>query len=217
MLTEMRAGQDRRRRFLAFQPCYIAPMPSQAERRSVTRDAIVAAARVLFGQEGFRAVSVDWIAEAAGVAKGGVYHHFSSKEAVFEAVFEAVSREVAAIVRCSAKGAPDILVAIVRSTRACGAACTDKITGRVLVQDGPVVLGQERWRELDVAYFASDLPDALKRAMASGTIVAVPAEPLARVLFGAMTETVLSVASDPTSAKSYLVSLEALVEGLRRR
>ena len=61
-------------------------MASQAERRTATRGAILDAAGNLFSGQGFAATSVDAVAAAAGVAKGAVYHHFASKEAIFEAV-----------------------------------------------------------------------------------------------------------------------------------
>src|ERR1700744_3102305 len=61
----------------------------QAERRAASRQAIVTAARGLFGPPGFAVTPVDQVAGAAGLAKGAVYHHFPGKDALFEAVFEA--------------------------------------------------------------------------------------------------------------------------------
>ena len=65
-------------------------MAKQAERRAATTEAILRAGRRLFGEQGFAATTIDDIAEAARVAKGAVYHHFATKEAVFEAVFEQI-------------------------------------------------------------------------------------------------------------------------------
>ena len=69
-------------------------MATQADRRAATRGAIVKAARKLFGNDGFQATTMDDIAAGARVAKGAVYHHFPTKEAVFEAVFEEVSADL---------------------------------------------------------------------------------------------------------------------------
>ena len=71
-------------------------MAKQAERRAATSQAILTAARRLFGTQGFAATTIDEIAAGAGVAKGAVYHHFKTNEAVFEAVFDLVSRELVA-------------------------------------------------------------------------------------------------------------------------
>ncbi len=58
---------------------------------SVRKSEIVSAARQLFAQQGYEKTTVDAILEQLGVAKGCFYHHFSSKEQVFEACIESIS------------------------------------------------------------------------------------------------------------------------------
>jgi len=50
-----------------------------------TRDRIVTAASKLFYSEGIRSVSVDAVAEKAGVTKRTLYYHFASKDELVEA------------------------------------------------------------------------------------------------------------------------------------
>ena len=52
----------------------------------VTRLAIEEAAISLFLEQGYHATSMRQIAERAGLALGGIYNHFSSKEEIFEAI-----------------------------------------------------------------------------------------------------------------------------------
>lgn len=47
---------------------------------------ILAAAETLFAQQGFDAVSMNAIAEAAGVCKANIFHHFTSKNDLYVAV-----------------------------------------------------------------------------------------------------------------------------------
>jgi AcrR family transcriptional regulator len=54
-----------------------------------TRDRIVTAASKLFYSEGIRSVSVDAIAEKAGVTKRTIYYHFTSKDDLVAAYLEA--------------------------------------------------------------------------------------------------------------------------------
>lgn len=54
-----------------------------------TRDRIVAAASTLFYSEGIRAVSVDAVAEKAGVTKRTLYYHFTSKDELIAAYLDA--------------------------------------------------------------------------------------------------------------------------------
>ncbi len=53
-----------------------------------TRQAIVSAAYDLFIRQGYAATSMRQIADRSGLALGGIYNHFSSKEDVFRAIIE---------------------------------------------------------------------------------------------------------------------------------
>ena len=52
------------------------------------RDRIVDAAMTVFRRHGFRRSSIEQAAEAAGLTRQALYHHFDSKEALFRAVIE---------------------------------------------------------------------------------------------------------------------------------
>jgi AcrR family transcriptional regulator len=56
---------------------------SKGER---TREVIMNAAHEIFLEKGFHAASMRQIAKGAGVALGGIYNHFESKEDIFSAV-----------------------------------------------------------------------------------------------------------------------------------
>ena len=60
------------------------PGPTRGEQ---TRQAILQAAHDLFIKQGYHGTSMRQIAREADIALGGLYNHFVSKEAVFEAVF----------------------------------------------------------------------------------------------------------------------------------
>ena len=65
------------------------PTPTALTGRSAEKNrAIVVAAQDLFLTKGFEAVSMDEIAERAGVSKRTVYSHFGSKEDMFVALLE---------------------------------------------------------------------------------------------------------------------------------
>jgi len=57
-------------------------------RGEITREQIITAAHDLFISQGYHGTSMRQIAGQAEIALGGLYNHFPSKEAVFEAVLE---------------------------------------------------------------------------------------------------------------------------------
>jgi AcrR family transcriptional regulator len=59
------------------------PKPNrQAARSKTARDQIVQAALTVFAMKGYAATSMDDVCMAAGLSKGGLYHHFKTKSAV---------------------------------------------------------------------------------------------------------------------------------------
>ena len=195
-------------------------MAKQAERRAATTEAILKAGRRLFGERGFAATTIDDIAEAAQVAKGAVYHHFATKEAVFEAVFDLVSRDLVADIDRAVRAEKDVLAAMVAGTQHYFTACAKGPTCQIILRDGPAVLGWERWREIDAQHFGGKFPRALTAAMDAGLIARQPIEPLARLLLGAVTEAAVACAgrSDVLKAGSeYSRAFESLIEALRLR
>jgi TetR/AcrR family transcriptional regulator, transcriptional repressor for nem operon len=58
-------------------------MPYTPEHKARTRARIIERARVMFNRHGFDQVSIDDIMKAAGLTRGGFYHHFSSKDALY--------------------------------------------------------------------------------------------------------------------------------------
>jgi TetR/AcrR family transcriptional regulator, regulator of autoinduction and epiphytic fitness len=63
-------------------------------RRNGSREAIVAAAERLFLERGFGSVSMDELAEAAGVARRTLYNQFASKEEIFREMLLRVSGQL---------------------------------------------------------------------------------------------------------------------------
>jgi AcrR family transcriptional regulator len=195
-------------------------MAKQSERRAATTEAILTAARLMFGTRGFAATTMDEIAEAAHVAKGAVYHHFKTKEAVFAEVFDLVSRDLVVEIDGAARAEKDVLAAMVAGTQHYFAATAKGPTGQIILRDGPAVLGWERWREIDAKHFGGKMPRAIAAAMQAGLIAKQPVEPLARLLLGAVTEAAVACAGRADIAKAgaeYARAFKSLVEALRLR
>ena len=195
-------------------------MPRQVDRSTATIAQILSSARKLFAASGFEATSIDDIAAGAGVAKGAVYHHFASKEEIFTRVLEDVQHEIAALPMPAANRAlRDVFDLIAAETLRYLLAATEPSRKRILLVDGPAVIGWRKWREIDDRYFGAGARSALAAAL-GGEASQREIEPLAHLLMGAVMEACLVCAESPDpkkSARELSTSLRKMLEGLRRQ
>jgi TetR/AcrR family transcriptional regulator len=70
----------------------------QLVTRSAGQEAILEAAVQLFSERGYDGVSMRSVAEAAGVSKANIYHHFASKEALYLAILRTGARRLSDLV-----------------------------------------------------------------------------------------------------------------------
>jgi len=61
-------------------------MNKREQQKAATVSEIIRESQVLFAQQGFEKTSIQQIANACGLSKGAMYHHFDSKEAVLEEI-----------------------------------------------------------------------------------------------------------------------------------
>lgn len=192
-------------------------MVRQQERAAATRTAIIAAALDAFGQRGYAIVTMDQIADQAGVAKGALYHHFASKDVLFEAVLESVSATILTEVIAAIGQSGDFRRALATGNRAFFMACADPIKFRILLQDGPGVLGWTRWRRIDQRNFGGLLKMAIVTGIEQGLIARRNPDVIVHTLLGAITEAAISAAESEdfmACAEQYLDIIDAMIGGL---
>ena len=192
-------------------------MATQKERRQATREAILTAACRQFGERGYGNVTIDQIAAEAEVAKGAVYHHFSTKADVFEAVLREVAAGIVADVQAALVQQTDIMTAMFVGNRAFFLFFAKPQTAQIFLRDGPLVLGWSRWRAIDTEYFGGMVKSGLIAAMNLGAIASRPIGPLVSLILGAITEAAIDCADDDDfggASEAYLDALEAMLRGL---
>ena len=191
---------------------------SQAERSAATVEALERAARALFSGRGFEATSIDDIAARAGVAKGAFYHHFAAKEEIFVRVLDGVQAELAALpVPAASRRIADPLERIADAVLRWLLAASEPERKRILLVDGPAVIGWQRWREIDAKYFGAGARAAVAGVLGEGAS-AREVEALAHLLLGAVMEGALVCASAPDprrAARDVTAALRRLLGGLR--
>jgi AcrR family transcriptional regulator len=190
----------------------------KAEQADATRNTLVGVARQLFTERGFAATSTTEIADRAGVTRGALYHHFAAKEDLFRAVFEQLEAEVADHITREALAGGDPLEQLRLGSRAFLDACLDPAVQRVVLLDGPAVLGWETWQEIEERYGYGLTVTGVKAAIDARLVDAQPVEPLAHLLFGALAQAgmVVARASDPGAARTLMeAAMDRLLDGMR--
>ena len=196
------------------------PRSLRAEQVAATRRALLDVARRRFGMQGFAATSIDDIVGDAGVTKGALYHHFRSKEHLFDVVFDELETELADRgVRAALKGSSDPLAALYRGFSAFLDAAMEVDVQRIVLLDAPSVLGVERFDEIVRERTLLSIVEVLKVAIADGVVARVDAESLAQLLLGACTQAgmVIARSTDPVRTRRAVgKTLKVLVDGLAR-
>lgn len=188
------------------------------EYSAETRAALLRVARREFARVGFAEAGTERIVQLARVTRGALYHHYAGKRELFEAVLCELSQELADGIERNARAARDPFAALVAGCDAWLDACLDPEVQRIVLIDGPAVLGWQRWTELDAQHGTRSLREGIDDCIAAGVLVPVDAQALSRLLAGAMNDVALMLAAsdEPKSLRRKTgQTLHALLRGLR--
>jgi len=141
-----------------------ATVRTNRERTETTRLALLDAARALFVGKGYADTSTPEIAVAAGITRGALYHHFEDKRDLFRQVLQRESQAVAADIEAAAPEQLSPREALLEGSKAYLDAMTAPGRTRLLLVDGPAVLGMEEIMALDDTTSAASLRQGLERA-----------------------------------------------------
>lgn len=189
---------------------------SNRDRTDATRAALTGAARALFIEKGYAATGTPEIVAAAGVTRGALYHHFADKEALFRAVVEREAAEVAGEIEHAAPDSSDALAALSAGGRAYLEAMRAPGRTRLLLLDGPAVLGRAAMDEIDARHGNRTLREGLAAAMRAGAVARLPLGPLTSLL-GAMFDRAALAVEQGEPPEDHLAVMDAVFAGLAKR
>jgi len=201
----------------------VPPVPGTSRRAQFsasTRRALVEVAEDLFTEHGYAATSLDAIVAGAEVTKGALYHHFSGKQALFEAVFAKVEAAGAHTIQESLRDQIDPWEKAIAGLRAFLDVVRQPAYNRIVVQDGPSVLGYERFREQEARSTFAYVLDIVRAVLAAGDwkVDADLEDTFARIFFGAMSSagsTVSSADDGDAQAERVELAIGFILSGLR--
>lgn len=198
-------------------------LPKAAGRRaqslSATRRVLIDAATEQFSANGYAGTSLDAIVSGARVTKGALYHHFSGKQAIFEAVFEKLENDAETTLRQALRRSKDPWVKASYAVRAYLKIVQDPAYQRVVIQDGPAVLGYERFRDQEQRPNYAQLGDLVRTLLSSPGLDVTDelADTFSRILFGAISAAgeAVTAAADPRAAvNQFEVAFSLVLDGI---
>lgn len=180
---------------------------TDVERRSrgdQTRRDLIDSGRTLFVGKGYFHTSIGDLVTASGVGtRGAFYHHFKDKAELFRAVFEEVERDLTLRSLASPPPGPDPWQRLTRGLHGFLHAAMEPEVQRIMLLDGPVVLGWQTLRGIQEANSIALINDVVADAINHGIVEDQPIKELTHMLVAAVEEASLLVAHapDPVEAR----------------
>jgi AcrR family transcriptional regulator len=186
------------------------PLPHELLRKATrrqeystsTKKALVDVALELFSRQGYAGTSLDQIVTGARVTKGALYHHFTGKQELFEAAFVAVEDSATDRIRRTIRTTRDPWERAIAGLREFLAVTRTEEYRRIVIQEGPAVLGYERFREHEERSTFGLVQDIVASLLVGYQLPDSTVQAFTRLFFGAMSATgsAVSTAEDPQQA-----------------
>ncbi len=186
---------------------------SNRARTEATRGALLDAARRLFAEKGFADTGTPEIVAAAGVTRGALYHHFPDKLELFRGVVEREARRVAEEIARETFELDSPLDGLLRGADAYFEAMSRPGRARLLLLEGPAVLGVSDMDEIDRRTGRSELREGLALVLGARGENDRALDALAAVLSAAFDKAALAIASGEP-ADEYRDALRMLAVGI---
>lgn len=165
----------------------------------------------LFTKHGYAGTSLDTIAARARVTKGALYHHFRGKQDLFEAAFSSVEQNVYGRLRAILEKPENLWVKAAMMVREYLQSCLDPAYQRIVVHEGPVVMGWQRWRETQDRFSFGLIRSAISDLRDAGGLVGMPVEITSRLVFGALSTAATMIANSPDPERMSEETEDAIV------
>lgn len=191
------------------------PRRSNRDRTEATRGDLIAAARRLFTEKSYAETGTPEIVAAAGVTRGALYHHFSDKQALFAAVAEQEASAVADEIERAAPVALGAREALLAGTEAYLRAMQVPGRTRLLLLDGPAVLGRAGMDAIDERHGNRTLREGLAATMRAGAMRKLPLDALTGLLAATFDRAALAIDAG-ASFNDQLAVIAALIDGLMK-
>lgn len=189
-------------------------MVSQTIRREKTRELLLTTARKLFNDIGFERTTTSKILSSSGVSKGGLYHHFASKQELMEAIY---IQDCETIFEQSRKdaNANSPLEYLIQTVVAWLQLVNQSALGNILLEQGPKVLGWKKCRDIEENYSLLPMIETIEKCIEKGEIKVFSARSTAQIINAMVAEMAMIQLHDKTVSSDDLTPIiRKMIEGL---
>ena len=169
-------------------------MSLKAQQSESTRTTLIGVARALFTDPGYAQTSTEEIVRRAGMTRGALYHQYEDKKDLFRAVFESVEQELDDRITRAVLLETEPVAQMRAGLDAFLDALLDPTVRRIVVLDGPSVLGLQTWRTIDDNYAFKQVSGALHGLVAARLLADRAVGALAHLIVGALNQAALAMA-----------------------
>ncbi len=169
-------------------------MTLKAQQSESTRGTLIRVGRELFTELGYADTPTEEIVRRAGMTRGALYHQYKDKKDLFRAVFESVEQDLNDQVTRAVLRETEPVAQMRAGVNAFLDAVRDPTVRRIVVLDGPSVLGLQTWRRIDDDYSFKQVSGALHGLAAAGLLRDQSIDALAHLIVGALNQAALAMA-----------------------
>ena len=183
---------------------------SNKARSEEMRGRLIAVSRTLFAKKGFAETGTPEIVKAARVTRGALYHHFADKTDLFRAVVLAEAKDVENEIVLHSANSPSAVDSLQEGAKSYFKSMQKSGRIRLLLLDGPAVLGQAEMASIDAITGGNALKEGLSALLSDET---APLAALAEIISAAFDRAALAIANGADETP-YFDAISLVLEGL---
>jgi len=182
-----------------------------------TRERILEQAAIFFEEKGYNDTTLDDIAAALSLTKGAIFYHFKSKKALFTHIWTNLQKQMDTdIRRTAAKTAAeseDPFAGMMAGSKVQVGYLKQKRFSKIVMIEGPTVLGMDEWIKRDVALSRPRVGKAAKYLAERGLLKTKDEDSFTLLFIGMLSYSVLAMKSDE-NPQHIIDSFELILRGL---
>lgn len=192
---------------------------SQVDAKKTRQQILVDATR-LFSTQGYSDTSISDICSASNITKGALFHHFKNKQSLFLEIWTNLQVEMDSEAReaaIAARSLSDPYSAFLAGCRVYLKYATRRDYQKIVLVDGPSVLGMKGWYEEDHDLGSQNVRAGVKYLSKKGIVAEANVEALAVMLQSALNGVgfALSREEEGVTPETVYSAFEAMVKSLR--